>query len=96
MAQKAISKSGTSATGKIIDEAMDALGRDNPRLGELIDLIGSIQLADVANRSKDVLSRVFKYFRTHFASAEGIRLDHNQSRTLATLRDTLLSVELRA
>lgn len=75
--------------GKDVDDAMDALERDNPRLkgalnknygradldkhrlGELIDLIGSIQLADVASRSKDVLGRVFEYFLTQFASAEG-------------------------
>ena len=44
---------------------------DKHRLGELIDLIGSIQLADVASRSKDVLGRVFEYFLTQFASAEG-------------------------
>ncbi len=47
---------------------------DKHRLGELIDLIdliGSIQLADEASRSKDVLGRVFEYFLTQFASAEG-------------------------
>jgi len=44
---------------------------DKHRLGELIDLIGSIQLADVAGRSKDLLGRVFEYFLTQFASAEG-------------------------
>ena len=44
---------------------------DKHRLGELIDLIGSIQLADVASRSKDLLGRVFEYFLTQFASAEG-------------------------
>jgi type I restriction enzyme M protein len=44
---------------------------DKHRLGELIDLIGSIQLADTAGRSKDVLGRVFEYFLTRFASAEG-------------------------
>ena len=44
---------------------------DKHRLGELIDLIGSIQLADVAARSKDLLGRVFEYFLTQFASAEG-------------------------
>ncbi|WP_010583953.1 class I SAM-dependent DNA methyltransferase [Schlesneria paludicola] len=44
---------------------------DKHRLGELIDLIGSIQLIDVANRSKDLLGRVFEYFLTQFASAEG-------------------------
>ena len=35
---------------------------DKHRLGEPIDLIGSIQLADVASRSKDLLGRVFEYF----------------------------------
>jgi type I restriction enzyme M protein len=44
---------------------------DKYRLGELIDLIGSIQLAAVAARSKDLLGRVFEYFLTQFASAEG-------------------------
>lgn len=44
---------------------------DKHRLGELIDLIGSIQLVDVASRSKDLLGRVFEYFLTMFASAEG-------------------------
>jgi type I restriction enzyme M protein len=75
--------------GKLVDDAMVALERDNPRLkgslnknygradldknrlGELIDLIGSIQLADAASRSKDLLGRVFEYFLTQFASAEG-------------------------
>ena len=44
---------------------------DKHRLGELIDLIGSIQLVDVASKSKDLLGRVFEYFLTQFASAEG-------------------------
>lgn len=44
---------------------------DKHRLGELIDLIGSIELADAASRSKDLLGRVFEYFLTQFASAEG-------------------------
>jgi type I restriction enzyme M protein len=44
---------------------------DKHRLGELIDLIGSIQLVDVAHKSKDLLGRVFEYFLTQFASAEG-------------------------
>jgi type I restriction enzyme M protein len=44
---------------------------DKNRLGELIDLIGSIQLTDAASRSKDLLGRVFEYFLTQFASAEG-------------------------
>jgi type I restriction enzyme M protein len=44
---------------------------DKHRLGELIDLIGFIELADAGSRSKDILGRVFEYFLTQFASAEG-------------------------
>ena len=44
---------------------------DKRRLGELVDLIGSIQLGDKENRSKDVLGRVYEYFLGQFASAEG-------------------------
>ena len=75
--------------GKIIDDAMAAIERDNPslkatlpkdyarpaldkqRLGELIDLIGTIGLGDKENRSKDTLGRVYEYFLSQFASAEG-------------------------
>ena len=46
-------------------------GLDKQRLGELIDLIGTIGLGDAANRSKDILGRVYEYFLTQFASAEG-------------------------
>jgi type I restriction enzyme M protein len=51
------------------DYARPAL--DKHRLGELIDLVGTIGLGDAANRSKDVLGRVYEYFLTQFASAEG-------------------------
>jgi len=75
--------------GKIIDEAMLAIEKENPqlkgvlskdyarpaldkqRLGELIDLIGTIGLGDKENRSKDILGRVYEYFLGQFASAEG-------------------------
>jgi type I restriction enzyme M protein len=75
--------------GRIVDDAMTAIERDNPRLkgvlpkdyarpaldkhrlGELIDLIGTIGLGDRENRSKDILGRVYEYFLTQFASAEG-------------------------
>ena len=75
--------------GKLIDDAMLAIERDNTRLkgvlpkdyarpgldkhrlGELIDLIGTIGLGDKENRAKDVLGRVYEYFLTKFASAEG-------------------------
>jgi type I restriction enzyme M protein len=75
--------------GKTIDDAMDAIERDNPRLkgvlpkdygrealdkrrlGELIDLVSTIGLGDAANRSKDILGRVYEYFLGQFASADG-------------------------
>lgn len=44
---------------------------DKQRLGELIDLIGTIGLGDSENRSKDILGRVYEYFLGKFASAEG-------------------------
>jgi len=75
--------------GKLIDDAMVAIERDNPslkgvlpkdynrpaldkqRLGELIDLIGTISMGDAEHRSKDILGRVYEYFLGQFASAEG-------------------------
>ena len=87
---KALQDSAKQPTiGKLIDDAMVAIERDNPalkgvlpkdyarpaldkqRLGELIDLIGTIALGDSENRSKDLLGRVYEYFLSEFASAEG-------------------------
>jgi type I restriction enzyme M protein len=77
--------------GKLIDDAMTAIERDNPslkgvlpkeyarpaldkqRLGELIDLISTIGLGTKENRSRDILGRVYEYFLSQFASAEGKR-----------------------
>jgi len=75
--------------GALVDDAMDAIERDNSslkgvlpknyarpaldkaRLGEIIDLIGSIPLGDKKSRSKDILGRVYEYFLGQFADAEG-------------------------
>ena len=46
-------------------------GLDKHRLGQLVDLVGSIGLGDEESRSKDVLGRVYEYFLSQFASAEG-------------------------
>src|SRR5258706_948594 len=82
------------AIGKIVDDAMVAIERDNPRLkgvlpkdyarpgldkhrlGELIDLIGTLTLiaaseGEKTHRSVDLLGRVYEYFLTRFASSEG-------------------------
>ena len=48
-------------------------GLDKQRLGELINLIGTIGLGEQENRSKDILGRVYEYFLSQFASAEGKR-----------------------
>lgn len=44
---------------------------DKQRLGQLIDLVSNIGLGDKENRSKDILGRVYEYFLSQFASAEG-------------------------
>jgi len=44
---------------------------DKQRLGQLIDLISNIKVGDEASRAKDVLGRVYEYFLSQFASAEG-------------------------
>jgi len=46
-------------------------GLDKEKLGELIDLIGTLNLNDSDNRSKDIIGRVYEYFLSEFASAEG-------------------------
>ena len=51
------------------DYARPAL--DKQRLGQLIDLVSNIQVGDEEARSRDVIGRVYEYFLSQFASAEG-------------------------
>ena len=44
---------------------------DKTRLGQLIDRISGITVGDAEARSKDVLGRVYEYFLSQFAGAEG-------------------------
>lgn len=44
---------------------------DTNRLGAVIDLITNIKVGDAASRKNDVLGRVYEYFLSKFASAEG-------------------------
>ncbi len=46
-------------------------GLDKTRLGQLIDRVSNIGLGEKENRSKDILGRVYEYFLSQFASAEG-------------------------
>lgn len=75
--------------GKVIDDAMDAIERENQalkgvlpkvyalpnldkhNLGKLIDLVSGIGLGTKAHQDKDTLGRVYEYFLSRFASAEG-------------------------
>ena len=75
--------------GKVVDDAMDAIEKENPALdgvlpklyalatldehdlGELIDLVSGIGLGTRDDRDRDTLGRVYEYFLSRFASAEG-------------------------
>ncbi|MHB8225509.1 class I SAM-dependent DNA methyltransferase [Acidithiobacillus sp.] len=46
---------------------------DQRRLGELVDLIGTIGLGTAEHQARDTLGRVYEYFLGMFASAEGKR-----------------------
>ena len=41
------------------------------RLGQLVDSVSNIDVGDADSRSRDVLGRVYEYFLSQFASAEG-------------------------
>lgn len=69
-AMEAIEKDNQTLKGVLPkDYARPAL--DKQRLGELIDLIGTIGLGDQESRKKDVLGQVYEYFLGQFADAEG-------------------------
>lgn len=75
--------------GKVIDEAMEMIERENDSvkgvltknysrpeldktvLGELVTLFTNIEVGSSAAQEKDVLGRVYEYFLSKFASAEG-------------------------
>lgn len=46
-------------------------GLDQARLGQLIDRVSGITVGDAEARAKDVLGRVYEYFLSQFAGAEG-------------------------
>ncbi len=75
--------------GRVIDDAMTAIERENPtlkgvlpkdysrptldkvRLGELVKLIGDVELQARDSGVNDPLGRVYEYFLGRFAAAEG-------------------------
>ncbi len=46
-------------------------GLDKQRLGQIINLVSDIALGGAADRARDTLGRVYEYFLSRFASAEG-------------------------
>ncbi len=48
-------------------------GLNKKRLGQLIDVISNIRVGGEEARSRDILGRVYEYFLSQFASAEGKR-----------------------
>ncbi|MEN6547456.1 MAG: class I SAM-dependent DNA methyltransferase [Armatimonadia bacterium] len=82
-------KAKTPEIGRLLDDAMLAIEKDNQslrgvlpkiyaspdlnkeRLGEVLDLIGTVGLGDPESRRMDVLGRVYEYFIGQFASQEG-------------------------
>ena len=71
-AMLAIEASNASLKGVLPkDYARPALNK--VMLGELIDLISGIGMAEEADRSRDILGRVYEYFLGGFAGAEGKR-----------------------
>jgi len=78
-AMDAIEKANPTLKG-VLPKDYARPGLDKTRMGELIDLIGTIELVarDDAglfgpkdHRSKDILGRVYEYFLGRFAAAEG-------------------------
>lgn len=69
-AMVAIERDNVSLKG-VLPKDFARLGLDKQRLGQLIDLITNLGLGDADSRSKDVLGRVYEYFLSQFASAEG-------------------------
>ena len=71
-AMLAIEASNASLKGVLLkDYARPALNK--VMLGELIDLVSGIGMAEEADRSRDILGRVYEYFLGGFAGAEGKR-----------------------
>lgn len=71
-AMRAIEEENDSLTSVLSkDYARPAINKI--MLGELIDLISSIDLKEDGSESKDVLGRVYEYFLGEFAGAEGKR-----------------------
>jgi len=55
----------------VLPKDFGRVGLDKVRLGQIINLVSDIALGSTADRAKDTLGRVYEYFLSRFASAEG-------------------------
>ena len=69
-AMSAIERDNPSLKG-VLPKDYARPGLDKQRLGQLINLVSEIGLGSPADRAKDILGRVYEYFLSQFASAEG-------------------------
>ncbi|HPB51582.1 MAG TPA: class I SAM-dependent DNA methyltransferase [Myxococcota bacterium] len=69
-AMAAVERDNPSLKGVLpMNFARESLNKE--RLGQLVDLVGNIMIGDADSRAKDTLGRVYEYFLSQFASAEG-------------------------
>jgi type I restriction enzyme M protein len=69
-AMSAIERDNISLKG-VLPKDFARPGLDKQRLGQIINLVSDIALGTTADRAKDTLGRVYEYFLSRFASAEG-------------------------
>lgn len=69
-AMSAIERDNGSLKG-VLPKDFARPGLDKQRLGQIINLVSDIALGSTADRAKDTLGRVYEYFLSRFASAEG-------------------------
>ncbi len=69
-AMSAIERDNPSLKG-VLPKDFARTGLDKQRLGQIINFVSDIALGSTADRAKDTLGRVYEYFLSRFASAEG-------------------------
>jgi len=69
-AMTAIERDNPSLKG-VLPKDFARPGLDKQRLGQIINLVSDIALGSAADKAKDTLGRVYEYFLSRFASAEG-------------------------
>jgi len=69
-AMTAIERDNPSLKG-VLPKDFGRPGLDKQRLGQIVNLVSDIALGSTADRAKDTLGRVYEYFLSRFASAEG-------------------------